>query len=64
LKKKVCKYYKKLSEELHNPLEKKFYQIIAQEENRHFLILKNSYEVLTDPSSWFERTEKIGLDEG
>jgi len=57
-------YYKKLSEESNNPLEKKFYQILAQEENRHFLILKNSYELLTDPASWFERTEKVGLDGG
>ena len=58
------KYYKKLSEESNNPLEKKFYQILAQEENRHFIILKNSCELLTDPASWFERTEKIGLDGG
>jgi len=26
--------------------------------------LKNSCELLTDPASWFERTEKIGLDGG
>ena len=58
------KYYKKLSEESNNPLERKFYQILAQEENRHFLILKNSYELLTDPESWFERSEKISLDGG
>ena len=56
------KYYKKLSEESKNPLEKKFYQILAQEENSHLLIFKDSYELLTDPASWFERTEKIGLD--
>ena len=35
------KYYKKLSEESNKPLEKKFYQILAQKENRHMLILKN-----------------------
>lgn len=56
------KYYNKLSEGSSNPLEKKFYQILAHEENRHFLILKDSHELLTDPSSWFERTEKISLD--
>ena len=60
--KKGMKYYKKLSEESKNPLEKKFYQILAQEENRHFLILKDSQELLADPASWFERTEKSGLD--
>jgi len=60
--KKGMKYYQKLSEESRNPLEKKFYQILAQEENRHFLILKDSQELLTDPSSWFEKTEKSGLD--
>jgi len=58
------KYYSKLSEESKNPLEKKFYRILAQEENRHFLILKDSHEMLTDPASWFEKTEKIGLDGG
>jgi len=58
------KYYKKLSEKSMNLLEKKFYQILAHEENKHFLILKDSHELLTDPSSWFERTEKIGLDGG
>ena len=60
--KKGMKYYRKLSEESNNPLEKRFYQILAQEENRHFLILKDSQELLTDPSSWFEKTEKSGLD--
>ena len=60
--KKGMKYYKKLSEESKHPLEKKFYQVLAQEENRHFLILKDSQELLTDPSSWFEKTEKSGLD--
>ena len=57
-------YYHKLSEETKNPLEKKFYQILSQEENRHFLILKDSHELLTDPASWLEKTEKIGLDGG
>jgi len=61
---KSMKYYKRLSEESNNHLEKKFYQILAQEENNHFLILKDSHELLTDPSSWFEKTEKIGLDGG
>ena len=58
------RYYNRLSEESRNPLEKKFYQILAQEENRHFLILKDSHELLTDPSSWLEKTEKISLDGG
>jgi rubrerythrin len=58
------KYYSTLSEESSNPLEKKFYRILAQEENSHFLILKDSHELLTDPASWFEKTEKIGLDGG
>ena len=55
-------YYKKLSEESPNPLEKKFYQILSEEENRHFLILKNSQELLTDPATWYEKNERIGLD--
>ena len=55
-------YYKKLSEESQNPLEKKFYQILSQEENRHFLILKDSQELLTDPATWYEKNERIGLD--
>ena len=58
------KYYSTLSEESNNPLEKKFYRVLAQEENRHFLILKDSHELLTDPASWYEKTEKIGLDGG
>ena len=61
---KGMKYYQRLSEESQNPLEKRFYQILAQEENRHFLILKDSHELLTDPASWYEKTEKIGLDGG
>ena len=59
---KGMNYYQKLSEESKSPLEKKFYQILAQEEHRHFLILKDSQELLTDPSSWFEKSEKSGLD--
>lgn len=55
-------YYKKLSEESQNPLEKKFYRILSQEENRHYLILKDSHELLTDPASWHEKSERIGLD--
>ena len=59
---KGMKYYRKLAEESRHPLEKKFYQILAQEERSHFLILKDSYELLTDPSTWFEKAERIGLD--
>ena len=61
---KGIKYYKKLSEDSKNPFEKKFYQILAQEENEHFLILKDSHELLTNPSNWFEKNEKISLDGG
>jgi len=60
--KKGMNYYKKLSEESPNPLEKKFYDIIAKEEHRHYLILQDAHELLTDPSSWYEKTETIGLD--
>ena len=59
---KGMNYYKKLSEESSNPLEKKFYDIIAKEEHRHYLILQDARELLTDPSGWYEKTEKIGLD--
>ena len=59
---KGINYYTKLSEESANHLEKKFYDIIAKEEKRHYLILKDAHELLTDPSSWYEKTERIGLD--
>ncbi len=42
--------------------EKAFFDLLSSMEREHYLSLKDSEEFLTDPVSWYRRTESPGLD--
>jgi rubrerythrin len=44
------------------PVEKQFYKTLAGEERGHHLALLDSYEYLSDPTSWFTKKEHWSLD--
>lgn len=59
-----AKSYAKLSDSVKNPKEKEFFSLLARIENEHYLSLKDVEEFLTDPESYYQRTEHHGLDGG
>ncbi|MBW2673980.1 MAG: ferritin family protein [Deltaproteobacteria bacterium] len=42
--------------------ERAFFDLLSSMEREHYLSLKDSEEFLTDPVSWYRRTESPGLD--
>ncbi|MFO7995589.1 MAG: ferritin family protein [Dehalococcoidia bacterium] len=54
--------YSSRSEESSLPVEKRFYEALAGEEQGHHLALLDSYEYLNDPAGWFTRREHWSLD--
>lgn len=56
--------YTRLSTASQDPREKAFFALLAGMEREHFLSLKDTEEYLKDPSSWFTRKERHGLDGG
>ena len=59
---KGASYYAKLREDVSDPKEKEFFNLLANIEHEHYLSLKDTEEFLTDPSSWYTKTERHGLD--
>lgn len=61
---KGVKHYAELSAMVSDPKEKKFFALLSQIENEHYLSLKDTEEYLTDPASWYRKAEHHGLDGG
>jgi rubrerythrin len=61
---KGIELYTRLSTASQDPREKAFFAMLAGMEREHFLSLKDAEEYLKDPSSWFTRKERHGLDGG
>jgi len=59
---KGAAYYAKLRDELTDPKEKAFFNLLANIEHEHYVSLKDTEEYLTDPVSWFRKKESAGLD--
>ena len=59
---KGAAHYAKLRDSVSDPKEKAFFDLLASIEREHYLSLKDTEELLTDPSSWYERTERHALD--
>jgi len=59
-----AKYYAELSDMVSDPKEKKFFALLSQIENEHYLSLKDTEEYLTDPVSWYRKAEHHSLDGG
>jgi len=59
---KGASYYAKLRDDVPDPREKEFFNLLARIEQEHYLSLKDTEEYLTDPASWYTKTEHHGLD--
>ncbi|NVL92057.1 MAG: ferritin family protein [Desulfobacterales bacterium] len=59
---KGASHYAKLRDEVSDPKEKEFFGLLANIEHEHYLSLKDTEEYLTDPSSWYVKTEHHGLN--
>jgi rubrerythrin len=59
---KGAEYYAKLRDEVSDPKEKAFFNLLANIEHEHYVSLKETEEFLTDPVSWFRRTEHPHVD--
>ncbi len=57
-------FYKKQSQITDQTAAKAFYETVAGEEREHQLILSDYYEYLSNPASWFVKTEHPSLDGG
>ncbi|MBN2396774.1 MAG: ferritin family protein [Deltaproteobacteria bacterium] len=59
---KGIEYYAGLRDRTPNEKEKAFFDLLSSMEREHYLSLKDTEEFLTDPVSWYRRTESPGLD--
>jgi len=59
---KGAEYYANLREQVSDPKEKAFFNLLANIEHEHYVSLKETEEFLTDPVSWFRKKERAGLD--
>jgi rubrerythrin len=55
-------YYAKLRDNVSDPQEKAFFELMANIEHEHFVSLKETEEFFIDPAFWYRRMEKTGLD--
>jgi len=61
---KGTSYYAKIRDEVSDPKEKEFFDLLSKIEHEHYLSLKDTEEYLTNPASWYVKTEHHGLDGG
>jgi len=61
---KGAKYYAQLRDDVSDPKEKQFFDLLSRIENEHYLSLKDTEEYLTDPTSWYRKMEHHTLDGG
>jgi len=59
---KGASYYTKLRDDVSDPKEKQFFDLLAKIEHEHYLSLKDTEEYLTDPASCYVKKEHHGLD--
>ena len=55
-------YYAKIRDAVIDPKEKEFFDLLSKIEHEHYLSLKDTEEYLTNPDSWYVKTEHHGLD--
>ncbi len=59
---KGAKYYAQLRDDVSDPKEKQFFDLLSRIENEHYLSLKDTEEYLDDPTSWYRKMEHHTLD--
>jgi rubrerythrin len=47
------RYYKEAAEKTTDPTEKKLFEVLMKEEERHYQLLNNTYSFLEDTGNWF-----------
>lgn len=57
------KYYKEVAERAEDPKEKKLFEVLSKEEERHYQILNNTYSFLEDTGNWF-MWDELSIVEG
>lgn len=55
-------YYARLRDDVTDPREKAFFELLANIEHEHYVSLKDTEEYLKDPASWYRKAERSGLD--
>jgi rubrerythrin len=61
-KAKGASHYTKLRDDVSDPKERQFFDLLAKIEQEHYLSLKDTEEYLTDPASRYVKKEHHGLD--
>jgi rubrerythrin len=59
---KGFEFYTKLRDDCIDSVEKAFFNLLANIEHEHYISLKDTQELLTDPASWYQIKERTGLD--
>ncbi|MEI7637203.1 MAG: ferritin family protein [Syntrophus sp. (in: bacteria)] len=55
-------YYARLRDNVTDPKEKAFFELLANIEHEHYVSLKDAEEYMKDPASWYRKAERSGLD--
>jgi rubrerythrin len=55
-------FYSELAKSVENPVEKKFYVLLASIEREHRLSLEDTYEYFQDPAGWYRIKERHHID--
>ena len=55
-------YYARLRDNVTDPKEKAFFELLANIEHEHYVSLKDTEEYMKDPASWYRKAERSGLD--
>jgi rubrerythrin len=59
---KGAEFYARLRDQVSDPKEKAFFNLLADIEHEHFVSLKDTEEFLSEPAQWYQKHEGTGLD--
>jgi rubrerythrin len=59
---KGAEYYARLRDQVTDPREKAFFNLLADIEHEHYVSLKDTEQYMIDPATWFREKEEGGLD--
>lgn len=56
-------FYEQKAQQVQDPCQKEIFEKLAQEENKHYLLLENIIDFLSRPQTWLENAEFYHLEE-
>jgi rubrerythrin len=59
---KGAKYYADMRDQVTDPKEKQFFDLLSKIENEHYLSLKDTEEYFIDPQAWYRKEEHHSFD--